>query len=59
MNRRETDLLREKNEDTIFPDKQVYRSEDLFKNGREIVILHGEAQYRLQITKAGKLILNK
>ncbi len=40
-------------------DKRVFRSEELFKNDREIVIVHGESQYRLQITKAGKLILNK
>lgn len=41
------------------PEKRVIRSEDLFKNEREILIIHGEACYRLQITKAGKLILNK
>ena len=40
-------------------EKRVVRSEELFKDGREVVIVHGEAQYRLQITKAGKLILNK
>ncbi|MBI3306337.1 MAG: hemin uptake protein HemP [Candidatus Omnitrophica bacterium] len=40
-------------------EKKTYRSEDLFENKREIVIIHGEAHYRLQITKAGKLILNK
>ena len=39
--------------------KRIYSSEDLFKEDREILILHGQAQYRLQITKAGKLILNK
>ena len=39
--------------------KRVFNSVELFKNDREIVIVHGEAQYRLQITKAGKLILNK
>ncbi len=39
--------------------RKIYRSEDLFGNEREIVIEHGDAQYRLQITKAGKLILNK
>ncbi len=40
-------------------EKRVLQSEDIFKNEREVVILHGGAQYRLQITKAGKLILNK
>ncbi len=39
--------------------KKIYRSEDLFAGEREIVIEHGDARYRLQITKAGKLILNK
>ena len=39
--------------------KPVFQSEDLFKNGREIIIVHGESEYRLLITKAGKLILNK
>lgn len=35
------------------------KSEDLFMNGREIVIEHNGVFYRLKITKAGKLILNK
>ena len=39
--------------------KRIFRSEELFENEREIVIVHGEAYYRLQITKAGKLILHK
>lgn len=43
----------------ITVEKRVIHSEQLFKNEREVVILHGDAQYRLQITKAGKLILNK
>ena len=42
-----------------FPSKRVFRSEELFEKEREIVIVHGDARYRLQITKAGKLILNK
>lgn len=40
-------------------EKPVFRSEDLFQGKKEVVILHGEFQYRLQLTKAGKLILNK
>lgn len=39
--------------------EREYRSENLFQNDREIVIVHREARYRLQITKAGKLILIK
>lgn len=37
----------------------VYQTRELFGLKREIIIEHGEAQYRLRITKAGKLILNK
>ena len=39
--------------------RRMIRSEELFASEREIVIVHGESQYRLLITKAGKLILNK
>lgn len=41
------------------PKKRIFRSEELFQGEREIVITHGVSEYRLQITKAGKLILNK
>ena len=34
-------------------------SSDLFRGGREIVILHHGQEYRLSITKADKLILTK
>ncbi len=37
----------------------VLRSEDLFQGRREIVIRHGREDYRLRLTRAGKLILNK
>ena len=43
----------------VLNSKRVFRSEELFLNEREVMIVHGESQYRLQITKAGKLILNK
>ncbi len=39
--------------------KRIFRSEELFLNEREVLIVHGESQYRLQMTKAGKLILIK
>ncbi len=39
--------------------EQVLRSEDILKGKREAIILHGESRYRLQLTKAGKLILIK
>lgn len=34
-------------------------SVSLFQGAREIAIEHGEALYRLKITRQGKLILNK
>ena len=37
----------------------VLRSEDLLKGSREIIIRHGSEDYRLRLTRAGKLILNK
>jgi hemin uptake protein HemP len=35
------------------------RSEDLLQGAREVLIQHGQETYRLRMTKAGKLILNK
>jgi len=35
------------------------RSADLFRGAHEIVIVHGDDEYRLRITRAGKLILTK
>jgi hemin uptake protein HemP len=35
------------------------RSVDLFAGRREVVIVHGDDEYRLRITRAGKLILTK
>lgn len=43
----------------IKPDIRLVKSKDLFINSREIVIEHNDDFYRLSITKAGKLILNK
>lgn len=34
-------------------------SGDIFQGRREVVIVHGGTEYRLHITKAGKLILTK
>ena len=34
-------------------------SDELFRGGHEIVIVHGRDEYRLRITRAGKLILTK
>lgn len=34
-------------------------SADLFRDGREVVIRHGEEQYRLRLTSSNKLILIK
>jgi hemin uptake protein HemP len=37
----------------------ILRSADLFGGARVVTILHGQEEYRLQITAAGKLILTK
>jgi hemin uptake protein HemP len=34
-------------------------SREIFRGEREIVILHGDLEYRLRITRADKLILTK
>jgi len=34
-------------------------SREIFRGEREIVILHGDHEYRLRITRADKLILTK
>jgi hemin uptake protein HemP len=34
-------------------------SAELFRGRREVVIVHRDQEYRLHITKAGKLILTK
>lgn len=41
------------------PPPKVLRTEDLFGDGREVVIEHAGAYYRLRITRRGKLILQK
>ena len=38
---------------------RTVRSEDLLQGAREVLIQHGQETYRLRLTKAGKLILNK
>jgi hemin uptake protein HemP len=37
----------------------IVRTEQLFGTGREIIIKHGQEEYRLRITRADKLILTK
>jgi hemin uptake protein HemP len=39
--------------------EKIFHSEKIFEGRREIIILHGDSRYRLQVTKAGKLILIK
>lgn len=38
---------------------RVIDSADILCGNREVIIQHGAEQYRLRLTKAGKLILNK
>lgn len=40
-------------------ERRVVRSEDLFGASREISIRHNGQEYRLQVTRNGKLILIK
>jgi hemin uptake protein HemP len=39
--------------------RHTVRSSDLFRGGKELVIRHGGEEYRLRITRTGKLILTK
>ena len=41
------------------PKKKVVESEALFQGRSEIIIRHQGADYRMKITRQGKLILNK
>ena len=41
------------------PTRRAVASDDLFQGLRELVILHRNDEYRLRITRAGKLILTK
>jgi hemin uptake protein HemP len=39
--------------------RRVLSSGELFAEAHEVVIVHGRDEYRLRITRAGKLILTK
>jgi hemin uptake protein HemP len=39
--------------------RPTVHSTDLFQGGKELVIRHGSEEYRLRITRTGKLILTK
>ena len=41
------------------PSRVRVSSREIFRGQREIVILHGDHEYRLRITRADKLILTK
>ena len=41
------------------PPRRTIRSEDLLAGAREIAIVHNGEEYRLQVTRNGKLILIK
>jgi hemin uptake protein HemP len=38
---------------------RIVTSEALLQGGREVIIRHGGDDYRLRLTRVGKLILNK
>ena len=39
--------------------RRAVRSDELFHGRRELIIVHRDEEYRLRITRAGKLILTK
>jgi hemin uptake protein HemP len=41
------------------PEPARWHSEDILKGGKEAIILHHGASYRLRVTRQGKLILYK
>lgn len=43
----------------LSPTKPRLKSEDLFRNGCELIIEHRGEEYRLKLTRNDKLILNK
>lgn len=43
----------------VTPPKPRLKSEDLFRNGCELIIEHRGEEYRLKLTRNDKLILNK
>jgi len=45
--------------DASKPQGRVVRTQELFGARREVIIKHGDEEYRLRITKADKLILTK
>lgn len=49
-----------KEQKTVAPlSEPIVESRELLKGGRGIVILHGNALYRLRLTNSNKLILTK
>ena len=44
---------------TAGPGRRVVRSEELMRGAREVAIRHDGQEYRLQVTRNGKLILVK
>ena len=50
---------RESGEDLEGLKREIIDTRELFKGRREIILWHQNNEYRLMITKSGKLILNK
>ena len=45
--------------DAAAVDRKVLRSDEIFGTAREVTIRHNGQEYRLQVTRNGKLILIK
>jgi len=41
------------------PRPPIVRTDELFGTRREVIIKHGEKEYRLRVTRSDKLILTK
>jgi hemin uptake protein HemP len=56
---RDTEVRSPASESSRGPSIPLFRSQDLFGRGREILIEHGGCFYRLRVTHSNKLILTK
>jgi hemin uptake protein HemP len=56
---REAEVRSPAGENSRGPAIPLFRSQDLFGRGREILIEHGGFFYRLRVTHSNKLILTK
>lgn len=56
---KKTENLNQDKLSEAFEKKRIIRSEEIFFDKKEVIIIHGSESYRLLHTKNGKLILIK